>query len=99
MHAGLNTLYMRCMAGFSVRMRVHAGASVTLFLFGEAHQAHYRESEGAVVALFDARLDARDGGAALKLFEERCILKLGTSADFALCGAKKKARAISIDKC
>ena len=69
-----------------------AGTSATLFLFGEAHQAHFRESEGAVVALFDARLDVRDGEAALKVAEERCVLKLGTSADFALCGAKKKAR-------
>lgn len=68
---------------------------MTLFLFGEAHQAHFREAEGAVVALFDTRLDtARSGGeASLKACEERCILKLGTSADFALCGAKRKARA------
>jgi hypothetical protein len=72
---------------------MHAGASVTLLLFGEAHQAHFREAEGAVVALFDARLDtAHAGAASLKASEARGILKLGTSADYALCGAKKKAR-------
>ena len=35
-----------------------AGTTESCFLFGEAHQDHYRESQGAVVALFNARVSA-----------------------------------------
>lgn len=35
-----------------------AGTTESCFLFGEAHQDHYRESQGAVVALFSARVRA-----------------------------------------
>ena len=44
------------------------------------------------MAVFDARVDAGRGGEpSLKAGEARCILKLGTSADYALCGAKTRA--------
>ena len=36
-----------------------AGTTESCFLFGEAHQDHYRESQGAVVALFNARVSER----------------------------------------
>ena len=50
-----------------------------------------------MVAIFDARADAGGGGGApsLKVAEARCVLKLGTSADYALCGARTKARPVS----
>lgn len=35
-----------------------AGTTESCFLFGEAHQDHYRETQGAVVALFGARVSA-----------------------------------------
>ena len=67
----------------------HAGASLKLLLFGDAHQSHYRESEGSIIAICNARLSGQ-GGRCWKLQDASSIYKLGTSADYALCGAKMK---------
>ena len=62
-----------------------------MFLFGDAHQDHFRESEGSVVAIFNASADSDGkGGLSLKVNEPSSILKLATSSDFALCGSRKK---------
>ena len=66
-----------------------AGASLQLLLFGDAHQSHYRESEGSIVALCNARMSGQ-GGHCWKIQDASSIYKLGTSADYALCGAKIK---------
>lgn len=67
----------------------HAGASLKLLLFGDAHQSHYRESEGSIIAICNARLSGQ-GGRCWKLQDASSMYKLGTSADYALCGAKIK---------
>ncbi len=67
----------------------HAGASLKLLLFGDAHQSHYRESEGSIMAICNARMSGQ-GGRCWKLQDASSIYKLGTSADYALCGAKIK---------
>lgn len=70
---------------------MNAGATVTMLLFGDAHQDHFRESEGSVVAIFNAEADGK-GGLTLKVNESSSILKLATSSDFALCGSRKKVK-------
>ncbi|CAK0761581.1 hypothetical protein CVIRNUC_002874 [Coccomyxa viridis] len=65
------------------------GASLKLLLFGDAHQSHYRESEGSIMAICNARMSGQ-GGRCWKLQDASSIYKLGTSADYALCGAKIK---------
>lgn len=68
-----------------------AGTTISMFLFGNAHEEHFRESEGSVVAIFSARTDTdQKGKLSLKVFEPEAILKLGISADFAYCGSKTK---------
>lgn len=68
-----------------------AGTTISMFLFGNAYEEHYRESEGSVVAIFNAKADTDNKGeVALKVFELDTILRLGTSADFAYCGSKTK---------
>jgi len=65
---------------------------VTLFLFGDAHQSLYRESEGSIMAICNAQVSAGGQGKdiSMKVSEPSSVYKLGTSADFALCGARKK---------
>ena len=72
----------------------YAGTTVTVFLFGEAHQDNFRESEGSVVAIVNAVAGSSKGKdeATLKVTESTSILKLGTSSDFALCGSRKRVR-------
>ena len=66
-----------------------AGASLKLLLFGDAHQSHSRESEGSIMAICNARMSGQ-GRLCWKLQDASSIYKLGTSADYALCGAKTK---------
>jgi hypothetical protein len=62
-----------------------------MFLFGDAHEEHYRESERSVVAIFNAKAEVHSKGElTLKVSELGSILKLGTAADFAFCGSRKK---------
>ena len=68
------------------------GVTVTLLLFGDAHQSLYRESEGSVMAICNARASSGGPGKgiSLKVADPSSVYKLGTSADYALCGAKTK---------
>lgn len=65
-----------------------------MFLFGDAHQNNFRESEGSVVAISNALARSSEGkeDVSLKVTEAASILKLGTSSDFALCGSRKRVR-------
>ena len=67
--------------------------TVTVYLFGDAHQSLYRESEGSVMAICNARVSAvgEGRGLCMKVQDPSSVYKLGSSADFALCGARKKA--------
>ncbi len=67
-----------------------AGTMVTMFLFGDSHQEHFRESEGSLVAIMNAVAENDGKGLTLKVNEASSILKLATSADFAFCGSRKK---------
>ncbi|CAL5219574.1 g1434 [Coccomyxa viridis] len=69
-----------------------AGVTVTVLLFGDAHQSLYRESEGAIMAICNARASAGGPGqgVSLKVSDPSSVYKLGTSADYALCGARTK---------
>ncbi|CAL8467671.1 g7209 [Coccomyxa elongata] len=82
------------------------GTTVTVFLFGDAHQNNFRESEGSVVAIVNALAGSSKGKdeATLKVTESTSILKLGTSSDFALCGSRKRdgtkcRNPVNISKC
>lgn len=68
-----------------------------MLLFGDAHQEHFRETEGSVVAVFNAAADkdGMGGGVTLKVNESASILKLATACDFGLCGSKKKVTTTS----
>ena len=72
----------------------YAGTTVTMFLFGEAHQDNFRQSEGSVVAISNALARSSEGkhDVSLKVTESSSILMLGTSSDFALCGSRKRVR-------
>lgn len=74
---------------------------MTVYLFGDAHQSLYRESEGSVMAICNARVSAGGEGRGLcmKVQDPSSVYKLGTSADFALCGARKKASLSSRSTC
>ncbi|KAK9830984.1 hypothetical protein WJX81_005397 [Elliptochloris bilobata] len=67
------------------------GATESCFLFGEAHQDHYREAQGAVVALFNARARREGSKFDLSIETGASVLKLGTSADMGFCNAQKKS--------
>ncbi|BDA42677.1 probable protein MCM10 homolog at N-terminal half [Coccomyxa sp. Obi] len=82
------------------------GTTVTMFLFGDAHQDNFRESEGSVVAISNAAAGSsnRKEDVCLKVEESTSILKLGTSSDFALCGSRKRdgtkcRNPVNISKC
>jgi hypothetical protein len=64
-----------------------------VYLFGNAHQSLYKESEGSVMAICNARVSTggEAHGLSMKVQDPSSVYKLGTSADFALCGARKKA--------
>lgn len=63
-----------------------------MLLFGDAHQSLYRESEGSIVAICNARASSGGPGrgVSLKVADPSSVYKLGTSADYALCGARTK---------
>ena len=63
-----------------------------MFLFGDAHQSLFRESEGSIMAICNARASAGGPGqgVSLKVSDPSSVYKLGTSADYALCGARTK---------
>ncbi|EIE24646.1 hypothetical protein COCSUDRAFT_46891 [Coccomyxa subellipsoidea C-169] len=80
------------------------GTMVTMFLFGDSHQEHFRESEGSLVAIMNAVAESDGKGLTLKVNEASSILKLATSADFAFCGSRKKdgskcRNPVNISKC
>ncbi|KAH9534621.1 hypothetical protein CY35_17G014400 [Sphagnum magellanicum] len=68
------------------------GALVSVFLFGGSYTEHWKESAGAVFAVFNAkvRLDERSKEMCLSVFKGDQMLKLGTSADYAVCKGKRK---------
>ncbi|GAQ88020.1 hypothetical protein KFL_003940110 [Klebsormidium nitens] len=73
-----------------------AGFTCSLFLFGDAFEAHWKESEGSVVGLLNAKYKEEKGGArssapfCLSAENGQQVFKLGTSADLGLCRGTRK---------
>ncbi|XP_068646248.1 uncharacterized protein [Aristolochia californica] len=77
--------------------------NVSVFLFGDAYLMTSKEPVGMVFALFNSnvRKDAQGKGFSLSVYSAAQILKLGKSADFAICKGKRKdgiACTMSINK-
>jgi hypothetical protein len=81
--------------------------SISVFLFRDAYNAHWKESEGAVVAVLNASiLPAREefGAFSLSVSEAGEVAKIGTSMDHGTCKATKKdgapcSMAVNKSKC
>ncbi|KAG0568056.1 hypothetical protein M758_7G180800 [Ceratodon purpureus] len=67
------------------------GAVISVFVFGDAYSQNWKESTGAVFAVFSAkvRLDEKSKQPSLSIFNANQILKIGSSADFAVCNGKR----------
>ncbi|KAB1207540.1 hypothetical protein CJ030_MR7G007539 [Morella rubra] len=66
--------------------------TISLFLFGDAHQKNWKEHAGTVFALFNGavRKDAVGTGFSLSVYSPSQILKIGTSVDYGVCKGKRK---------
>lgn len=68
----------------------------SLFLFGEAYQKHWKESEGSIIALLNASVlpakkeGHREGDVSLSLDQPTQLMKLGTSNDYGICKGIRK---------
>ena len=71
-----------------------AGAETRLMLFGDAFAAHWKESEGAILAVVAPKASPPSsgyaGGPCLSIDKPPQVFKLGTAADFGLCKAERK---------
>ncbi|KAG9442712.1 hypothetical protein H6P81_018566 [Aristolochia fimbriata] len=67
-------------------------SNVSVFLFGDAYTTNSKEPVGTIFALFNAnvRKDVQGNGFSLSVFSAVQMLKLGKSADFAICKGKRK---------
>lgn len=67
------------------------GAVISVFVFGDAYSRNWKESAGAVFAVFSAkvRLDEKSKQPSLSIFNANQMLKIGSSADFAVCKGKR----------
>ncbi|CAM6106805.1 unnamed protein product [Calypogeia fissa] len=65
---------------------------LSLFLFGAAYTEHWKESLGAIVAIFNAnvRPDLKSKDPSLTVFRRDQVMKLGTSVDYRVCSGKRK---------
>jgi minichromosome maintenance protein 10 len=67
--------------------------SISVFLFREAYNAHWKESEGAMVAVLNAKvLPAREefGAFSLSVSEAGEVAKVGLAMDYGTCKATRK---------
>jgi len=75
-------------------------STATLFLFGQAHKELYKESEGSVLILYNAKC-SKDGGnsgysrsigTSLTLDKAEQVQRIGASPDLGKCAGVKKVR-------
>ena len=69
--------------------------NMTLFLFGDAYEAHWKESNGAVIAVLNARVlppreGARSNERSLSVTEPGEVAKLGSAQDYGVCKGTRK---------
>ncbi|MCL7047749.1 hypothetical protein MKW94_020345 [Papaver nudicaule] len=67
-------------------------STLSVFMFGDAYITFSKEPVGTVFALFNSKVrkDTEGSGFSLSIFSAGQVLKMGTSADFVLCKAKRK---------
>ena len=71
------------------------GSSAALFLFGEAYQQHWKESEGVVIAVLNPKTDCPDNGdkhddLSFSIAKPGQLMVMGTSKDFGKCQSVRK---------
>lgn len=66
--------------------------TISIFLFGDAYQQHWKEQAGTVFTFFNSgvRKDASGSGFSLSAYSANQVLKLGTSIDYGVCKGKRK---------
>ena len=69
------------------------GNAISLFLFSEAYENHWKEVEGTIVAIINPGVVPANekGKFSLKAFKEDEVVRLGTSVDFAMCKGTKQS--------
>lgn len=75
--------------GFTVRLP-GAGAALSVFLFGQAHQDHRGLTEGCLVALMNPKVKVGDKSPMVSISGEEGLIKLGTAADFGRCKSRRQ---------
>ncbi|XP_024396687.1 uncharacterized protein [Physcomitrium patens] len=67
------------------------GGVISVFVFGDAYTQNWKESLGAVFAVFSAkvRLDEKSKQPSLSIFNGNQMLKIGSSVDYGVCKGKK----------
>ncbi|BBN16684.1 minichromosome maintenance protein 10 [Marchantia polymorpha subsp. ruderalis] len=65
---------------------------ISLFLFGDAYKAHWKEQPGSILAVLNAnvRTDPKTKEPSLSVFNCDQVLMLGTSVNFAICSGIRK---------
>lgn len=66
------------------------GTTLPLLAFGRAHEALFREPEGMVIALFDAKPRRGEGGLSISVGDAKQIEVIGRCPDFGMCKALRK---------
>eukprot|EP00884_Botryococcus_braunii_P012065 jgi/Botrbrau1/2085/Bobra.0047s0046.2 len=66
------------------------GGSLSVFLFGQAHQDHRGLTEGCLVALMNPKVKAGDKSPMVSVSSEEGLIKLGTAADFGRCKSRRQ---------
>ena len=73
-------------------------STATVFLFGQAHKELYKESEGSVLILYNAKYSKDGGGGygrpavSLTVDKVEQVQRIGASPDLGKCAGLKKVR-------
>ncbi|KAG6543556.1 hypothetical protein Mapa_015050 [Marchantia paleacea] len=65
---------------------------ISVFLFGDAYKAHWKEQPGSILAILNSnvRADSKTKEPSLSVFNCDQVLMLGTSVNFAVCSGIRK---------
>lgn len=92
----LSGVTQTCLLACAAHPALPLPAQLTLFLFGDAHRDHYKESEGAVLLITAPEAKLEEGRLSLSTREAACLAPLGTSQDFAHCAGTTKVSTFSM---